>query len=92
MFILERKHLEKRGAVFIAESEEMELWELPKKSGRIWRNIYMRLKKPAKSVQVKRAWWLGWNGERLSRCRDAKLLKAHRPEIYQWVEGVLKNA
>ena len=59
MFILEKNDLEKREAVFVAESKEMELWEFPKKERMGWRNFYMRLKKPAKSVQAKRAWWLG---------------------------------
>ena len=91
MFILERKHLEKREAVFVAETQEMELWEFPKRPDTEWRNFYMRLKKPEKSVRVKRAWWFSWNGERLSRHRDAKLLKAHRPETYNCLEGVLRD-
>lgn len=92
MFILEKNDLEKRGGVFMAETMEIELWEFPKKSKNNWRNYYMRLKQPKNSARVKRTWWFGWNGERLSRCRDVKLLKTHRPETYQWIEGVLKNA
>ena len=91
MFILERNHLEKRGAVFVAESKEMELWEFPKKERMGWKNFYMRLKRPKNNVRAKRTWWFGWNGERLSRCRDAKLLKPHQPETYRWLEGVLKK-
>jgi hypothetical protein len=33
----------------------------------------------------KRNWWFGWNGERLSRSADCKLLAKHEPGIYQWV-------
>lgn len=89
MFILGEKDLEKRGAIFVAETEEFTFWEFSKKSDTDWRNFYMRLKKPAKNVQLKRAWHLGWNGERLAKNRDAKLLKTHRPETYKWVEEVL---
>jgi hypothetical protein len=37
----------------------------------------------------KRNWWLGWNGERLAKNRDAVLLFKHEPEIYQWVINIL---
>ena len=40
----------------------------------------------------KRSWWLGWNGGRLARNRDAGLLEQHHPEIHAWVIHVLSAA
>jgi hypothetical protein len=37
----------------------------------------------------KRNWWFGWNGERLSKSRDAKLLREQLPTIFDWVANVL---
>ena len=34
-------------------------------------------------------WWLGWNGERLARNHDARLLYENNPEIFEWVVSTL---
>jgi len=89
MFILTEQDLKKRDGIFEAESEEMLLWEFPRKAKNNWRSFYLRLKNPVKNIHLKRAWWFGCNGKRLSRCRDSNLLLEHQPEVYKWVRGVL---
>jgi hypothetical protein len=36
-------------------------------------------------------WWLGWDGQRLSRSSDAGKLAKHHPEVLQWVIDVLRS-
>jgi len=40
---------------------------------------------------TKKSWWLGWNGERLARNRDAGLLAKHFPDIYEQVQAILRR-
>jgi hypothetical protein len=57
------------------------LYDRPRHANGGWRS----LKLTCPTRQKKRAWWLGWNGERLARNHDAGLLADHEPEIYRWV-------
>jgi len=40
---------------------------------------------------TKRNWWLGWNGERLARNKDAAQLAKHFPDIYEQVQTILRR-
>jgi hypothetical protein len=57
------------------------LFERPSKANEVWRSLKLTCSERRK----KRNWWLGWNGERLARNRDAGLLAEHDPEVYAWV-------
>ena len=46
---------------------------------------WISLKLVASGKLPKRHWWLGFNGTRMSRNRDAELLEQHQPDIYAWV-------
>jgi hypothetical protein len=69
----------------IARTAGFVLFEYSSADG--WRNL-----KLARSPQVrgiKSNWWLGWNGERLSRKRDARVLEEDEPEVFSWLVTVL---
>ena len=64
----------------IGKVGEFELFESKPASTDGWRSL--RLIRTGNGKFRKRSWWLGWNGERLSENRDAKILEEHYPEIY----------
>jgi hypothetical protein len=55
-------------------------------------NGWISLKLIAEGRRPKNNWWLSWNGERLAKGRDCKLLIEHHPEIHAWVIGALQVA
>jgi hypothetical protein len=61
-----------------------ELLEYPSRDKR-WRSL--KLICPGNSV--KQTWWLGWNGERLSRSSDYMLLLKHLPEVCHWIHWIM---
>ncbi len=95
------RNLKSRKAVWVKEKifpdfGVFQIWEFPEKAwgfpnklNGVWRSFYLRIKHPSTNVRIKRAWWFGWNGERVSKTRDMKLLIEHKPEVYKWVRGVL---
>jgi hypothetical protein len=74
--------------MLVTQVGEFELFE-PKPAGADgWRNL--RLIRTGNGKFRKRSWWLGWNGERMSDSRDAKILKEHYPEVYAAVIEVVQ--
>lgn len=53
-----------------------------------WRSLKLVLNGKSK----KRTWWLGWNGDRLSRNADTRLLATDHPQIHEWVISILSGA
>jgi hypothetical protein len=64
----------------IAQIPGWSLYDRPSPSGG-----WIGLKLVASGKLPKRNWWLGFNGTRLSRSRDAGLLEQHQPDIHAWV-------
>jgi hypothetical protein len=54
-------------------------------------NGWINLKLIAECDLPKHNWWLAWNGSRLAQNRDAKLLRNHQPEIFDWLIGILSS-
>ena len=54
-----------------------------------WRDLKLESRRRGKIP--KRNWWFGFNGDRLSGSRDAKLLEEHQPAALRWVLAVLKT-
>jgi hypothetical protein len=70
----------------VSERPGWTLYEYRPPTGR-WHS----LKLVATGRRRKRSWWLGFNGERLSRTTDAGLLAEHEPAILQWVLDELRR-
>jgi hypothetical protein len=71
----------------VATAESWTLFEHAKPNAR-WRTVKLVRTGPVR----KHFWWLGWNGERLSRSRDADHLEQHHPEIARWVVECMRAA
>ena len=71
-----------------ASIEGWTLYERTRRTSDQWRN-YKLVGNGGDGTQ-KFNWWLGWNGERLSRGSDAVLLAKRHPAIMQWVIDILK--
>jgi hypothetical protein len=52
-----------------------------------WDNFKLENHRRAK----KRNYWFGWNGHRLSRCRDMALLREYEPDVYSWLLEALRE-
>lgn len=71
----------------LGRSGKFVLTELVASSANGWRSI----KLVHDGNAPKRNWWLGWNGERLSRNADTRLLATHQPQIHDWVISILSS-
>ena len=60
------------------------LFERRDRSTSEWRSLKL-VRTGGDAVKRKRNWYLGWNGERLSRNADTAHLAEHYPEIAAWV-------
>ncbi len=90
------RKMKNRGAVWLKEKIFSEfgvfqIWEFPKRAAGGWKTFNLQIKHPSKNRKIKRSWWFGWNGERLSKNKDMGLLNNHKPKVYQWVEEVLHD-
>ena len=56
--------------------------------GRGWVNL--KLTATGSTPTRKRNWYMGWNGERLSRSSDTAALATHLPDVFSWVMQVLR--
>jgi hypothetical protein len=72
---------------FEKEDHTVRLYIRHQKEG--WTNFKLELH--SDKNWPKKNWWLAWNGQRLSRTKDAYLLERHQPEIYEWVIDVCKG-
>jgi hypothetical protein len=57
--------------------------------GRGWINL--KLVATGTTPTRKRNWYMGWNGERLSRSGDSTALALRLPDIYSWVMDCLRG-
>lgn len=64
----------------VAENRGWRLFDLGKSPGG-----WSSLKLVSKVRRPKGNFWLGWNGQRLSKSKDAALLEANHPEVFDWV-------
>ena len=64
----------------VAENRGWRLFDLGKSPGG-----WSSLKLVSKVRRPKGSFWLGWNGQRLSKSKDAALLEANHPEVFDWV-------
>jgi hypothetical protein len=63
------------------------LYDRPQASSAEW--VSLKLIRPGCGRKRKHSWWFGWNGDRLSRTSDLKLLAEHEPGVHQWVRETL---
>lgn len=68
----------------LATVGDFTLYERRDRSTAEWRSLKL-IHTGGDAGKRKRNWWLGWNGERLSRNTDARHLAAHHPEVSAWV-------
>jgi hypothetical protein len=74
-------------SVLIAETDPAwRLYHRPWADKGAWRSLYLR-RNVRKGSAPKTTFWLGWNGSRLKRCRDAHILTLYHPDIYSWVQA-----
>jgi hypothetical protein len=67
----------------IAERDNWRLLDRDKTSNG-WISIKLEACGGRYSKRGKRNWWMGWNGERLARNTDTKLLAEDYPDIHEW--------
>jgi hypothetical protein len=67
------------------------LWA-QEKDGGCWTSLKLTAAGLEGGRWVKRNWWFGWNGERLSWNTHTNHLAKHHPEIYGWVANWLEFA
>lgn len=78
--------------VAVAASAEFVLFDRPSAARNGWRSLKLvRVNARPHEKRQKLNWWLGWNGERLSRSSDAESLKEEHPALYDWVIGALQE-
>ena len=74
----------------VASRDGFTLYELPDGANG-WKNLKLVKHEPGRRKWgTKRNWWLGWNGERLARKRDAEILAKYNPELEAWVIETLQ--
>ncbi len=74
----------------IGSHEEWRLYHRYTKTKNGWHSLYLaRLQGLGMPRLKKGRYWLGWNGDRLARNRDAGLLEEHHPDIAEWVRETL---
>jgi hypothetical protein len=62
----------------VAETDHYQLLDLDNDDSRLG---FRQFKLASKHRMHKANWWLGWNGERLARNHDVRLLYEHNPEV-----------
>ena len=79
--------------VVIARREDgFVLYERPSKISTEWRSFKLEKRVPGRRKWgTKRNWWIGWNGERLSRNRDVGIMAQYDPELMAWVVETLRE-
>jgi hypothetical protein len=76
----------RKGVHIVAETDRYQLLDLDNDDSRLgFRQFKLVSKQPMHKVN----WWLGWNGERLARNHDARLLYENNPEVFEWVVSTL---
>ena len=71
--------------VIVAQQDRWLLWHRTDKTRGEWHSFKLERLGPQKRYE-KSNWWVGHNGQRLARNRDAGFLRQHEPETYAWVE------
>jgi hypothetical protein len=70
----------RNGVHIVAETDHYQLLNLDNADSRLgFQQFNLVLKQPIHKAN----WWLGWNGERLARNHDARLLYENNPEVFR---------
>jgi hypothetical protein len=76
-------------AVMVAQQGKWRLYLRAAKDADDWSSFKLEARP---SPRHKANWWLGCNGERLARNRDAQLLAKHEAAGYAWAEAECMKA
>lgn len=80
-----------KGAVLVAEVGDWTLFEFPEKGNGTWRAFKLD-SRGWRPRGLLRAYWFGWNGERLSDSNDVRRLRRERPGLHAALLAALQQS